>query len=236
MATLQQLRAKTYLEISQTEGSSDISNSEIDGFLNEAMRFIAVIVGWPKDIVDIQAEEDKSTYTLLSDTLKIDIAYFGDRGISGDMRKLKPITESALPELDPGWLENTTESQGEPIYIVLIDRRSVLIHPRPNASNSASGKKIYLSYVYNPATMNTDADEPDLPLSYHDLLPIFAAHKAYGGKLKNPELAVLKYKEFRDKEIQLRPKVDQDIGPMYWAWGSDIESSSESTVSNLRLN
>lgn len=236
MPTLQQIRAKAYLEISQDSSNSAITSAQMDGFINEGVKYCATILQWPRDIIEIQVEDGVGTYTLPTDALMLRLAYFGNRSTDGDTKPLLVCTEESLVNLYPDWLDSTSGSKGRPEVAVLIDRLSVLLHPRPNTVESASGKKLYLSYVYYPAALSSDSDTPDLPLAAHDFLSIFAAHKCYAGPLNNVDLANNKFSEFTQKIKAIEPKVDKPVQQLSWHWGGEISSNgSGDSLANLRL-
>lgn len=222
MSTLQQIRAKAYGEIGQDSSNSTITSSEMDGFINEGVRFFATLLQWPVDLVEIQVEDGISHYTLLSDTLMLKFAYFGNRSTKDDVKPLDIWTEAALKEYFPSWLDSTSDTKDRPQVVVLIDKNTVMLHPRPNAEQSAAGKKLYLSYVYYPAVLALDADTPDLPLAAHDLLSVYAAHKCYAGKLNNPQTSTSKLNEALAKLKLVEPKVDKPKNQLSFQWGTEI--------------
>src|SRR3990167_754206 len=155
--TLQQLVAQDRGMIVQLDsGNSDFTDAELTGFNNEAVQFIAEKIEWPRDLISFQVEVGVPSYPLLTDTLKIRTAYFGNTSIVNDMNILAICDESQLKEVVPGWLDGTTSARGRPTRLILLDRNTILIHPTPDADNSASGKKIYLGYVYYPSAMSAD--------------------------------------------------------------------------------
>lgn len=236
MSTLQQIRAKAYLEISQDSDNSGVTSAQMDGFINEGVTYASTVLQWPRDIVEIQVEDDKSTYTLPIDTLMLRLAYFGNRSVEGDVKPILTCTEETLVNLFPNWLDNTSGSKGRPEVAVLIDRQSVLLHPRPNTAESATGKKLYLSYVYYPAVMSSSSDTPDLPLAAHDFLAIFAAHKCYAGPLNNEALSRSKLTEFTQKLKSIEPRVDKPVQQMAFHWGREISNNtSGDNLADLRL-
>src|SRR3990167_4387800 len=99
MPTLQQIRNSTRILISQTDSSnSDFTDSELNGLINQGLIFFAVQTKWPRDLISIQAEEDKDTYTLPSDNLLIVDAYFGNTDTNSDVRPLTIISPQVLKE------------------------------------------------------------------------------------------------------------------------------------------
>lgn len=238
MATLAQIRSRLLNEISQVAGNTDFSDSELNGFINEGITFGATLLQWPYDIMDVQVELGIPIYTLPADTLMLREAYFGNRTTAGDVKPLKIYTEATLKELNPNWLDNTNSTRGRPARVCLLDKSSVLLDPRPDVDNSASGKRLYVSYVYYPAALAADGDLPVLPLGTHDFLSIYGAHKCYAGKLNNPQLSAAKLQEFLSKLKLLEPKVDRPVQQLAFHWGSEVDRGTGSTnnLADLRLS
>ena len=149
MSTLSQVRKLARVKISQIdEGNTDFTNPELNGFINEGQRFLGVLVKKPTDHVDVAVELDTPAYSLPSDAILLATAYFGDVSASGDVRPLSILTEEALKEIAPSWLDESVSSQGRPQRIILLDRRTVLIHPRPNVAEA--GKDSFLTTFISP--------------------------------------------------------------------------------------
>ena len=80
----------------------------MNGFSNEAVRFLAPLIKWPRDFVEVVAQEGKPAYPLPSDTILIRTAYFGNVTLGGDRKPLDILTEEALAAVAPNWQEETT--------------------------------------------------------------------------------------------------------------------------------
>ena len=135
MSTLSQIRSLVRVNISQTdETNTDFTNTELNGFINEGVRFLGALVKQPRDHVYVQTEDNKSSYTLPSDAILLLTAYFGDKTKSGDVRPMEIIPEEALKEKMPNWLDESGVNNGRPYYAVLMGKRTVLVAPTPNAT------------------------------------------------------------------------------------------------------
>ena len=233
MASLQQIRNQTRILINQPSGG-DFTDSELNGFINEGVRFLATVINWPRDRVETQAEENTGAITLPKDTIMLLLAYFGNENESGDKLPLFILSEEQLAELEPNWTDNTTSSQGRPRYMVMIDKRTVVVYPRPNASESAVGKKIEIVYSYYPSTMTADGNEPDIPLVYHDFAGQYAASKCYMSKLNNPVLGQGILKEIIEKAQMVKPVITKEINQQGFVWGGTIQSDDEDYGIRLR--
>lgn len=209
--TLAQLRVSTREKIKQSSADNgDYTQSELDVLINEAVKYCAVLAEWPKAEVHVQVTNDDPTYSLPSDFLIAIDVYFGDSDIYGDVAPLRIGSLQELKELYPNWIDSTDSSKGRPAMAVRFDRSTLLIHPRPDATESATGKKYHLYYVKYPAALSADSDTPDLPDSYHDLVPFWAAYLAYTGKVSDFEKAKQIKKEFLENLELIKNPVTRD--------------------------
>lgn len=232
MATLGQLRTKTYSLLREDTTNSHFTDIQINAFLNEGMEFSAVFIEYPRDLVSVTAESGVGSYANPSDNLIVRTAYFGDNSISGDIRPLKIVTEETLKEIYPSWLDSTsTGTADRPQYLIQLDRRTLFIFPRPNAG----GKKLWMNYNYVPATMSNDSDVPDLPVPYHNLLPIYALHLCYIA-LQNVQISNAMYTEFMEKVNRIKAAVTKEAKELEgFAWGYsdvDVDTPMGNTVIN----
>ena len=226
--TLQQIRNDFRLLIGQqTTSTSDFTDAEVNGLANEAQEYLAVRAEYPRDIVSVQAEQDKGVYNLPTDTLNLKQAYFGDKDTSGDIKNLVILTEEGLSERRPDWLGEVGGDSGEPDTVMLLNRTQVFLSPPPNADNSATGKKLWLSYIYYPAAMSADGDSPDLPDVYQHLLKFRMATLAYLGKLNNPGAAA-SMEQFLEKELaKVKAPATREIANQGFYWvGADADGDS----------
>jgi len=240
LSSLQQIREQTRSLINETdELNSRFSNSEINSFINQGIGFLASLIEYPRDLVEIQAEIGAGTYTLLSDTLLIRTAYFGDINIKGDIRPMTVTTEEVLKHMFPDWMDETDSTRGRPRYLIVLNRRQIFVYPRPDATESATGKKIILNYVFRPANLSADGDLPDLPTPYHDLIQFYAAHLCYTGKLERIKDATTLFKEFIIKVKALQPtiiKETEEGRTFQWASPDNVEpGETSSNLSYLEL-
>lgn len=223
--TLAQLRAKVYALLREDSTNTHFADTTvIDGFLNEGSEFSAVFIEYPRAIVSVQAGNNTGSYSNPSDNLLVRTAYFGDASIAGDIRPLKIVSEETLREFYPSWLDQSVSGTSDrPEYLIQIDRRTVHVFPRPNATGAATGKKVWLNYNYVPAAMTNDSDVPDLPVPYHNLLPLYALHLAYIA-LQNVPLAKEMYTEFMDKVQRIKSAVTKETKEgLSFSWGTDID-------------
>lgn len=217
MATRGTIRTQCRVEISQTDSAnSDYSDSELNSLIDEAVTFAATLVEYPREYkeitpVDGTADYDITSSALTYNTIKVLSAYFGDSSISGDMRPLEVLTEQKLKAIDPAWLDRSSDSKGDPLYLIQKTKSTVTLHPRPDSTAAASGKKLVLNRVYSPASISSDSTSPDLPVAYHDLLKFYVSYLCYSGKLRNSDLAAKKLKIFTEQIGVLKPVVDREM-------------------------
>lgn len=231
MSNLGQIRSLTRIYISQVDtGNTDFSDDTLNGFINEGQRFLGALVKKPIDHVTVQAQEDYPAYTLPNDAILLNTAYFGNDSIGGDVRPLSIITEEALKEVSPNWLDSTASSQGRPMRIILLDRRTVLVNPRPNAAESLTGKKIFIGYVYQPSNLVNDSDTPDLPIVYHDLMSQYAQQMCLFSKLNNPVLGAAILQQVIEKAKKLEPLIIKESNSLGFSWGQGLNPNLDSTT------
>lgn len=208
-----QLTTRVYNLINEAEGGDTHfpDATVIHGYLNEAAEFAAVFIEYPRDLVSVQVEAGKGSYANPEDNLLLRTAYFGDSSIKADIKPLKIVSEETLASIYPSWLDAHADSRADrPEYLIQLDRQTIHVFPIPNAVGGASGKKIWLNYNYVPAAMTSDNNTPDVPVPYHNLLPLYAAHLCYLGRLNNKDMALNLYDNFMKKVNLLKSAVTKE--------------------------
>lgn len=228
MATLSQLRDLVRVYISETDAAnSNFTNPELNGFINEGIRYLGALVKKPIDHVEIQVQQDFPAYTLPNDAILLNTVYFGDSNVNGDVLPLTILTEEGLKEVVPSWMDETSNTQGRPTRIILLDRRTVLINPRPNSTHSASGKTLRIGYVYQPGSISSDSDSPDLPVVYHDLSAKYGAHLCFMTKLNKSDIGTGLLKQVIDQAKQLEPLIIKEATSFGFTWGGGLNPNSD---------
>jgi hypothetical protein len=219
MATRSQIIQRARLQIRQEDSAtSDFTDSQLQGYLDEGIRYLATLVKWPRDIVDVQLESATPAYNLPEDFMVLRAAYYGDVSLASNMVELDVVTEDQLAFFNQSWLSEHANDRGIPQRVCLIDRATILVQPTPDTSSAATGKKLYLSYVYYPAALAADSSEPDLPLVYHDLLTDYIAYKCYMSKLNNPDLGRQLLSDTVEKAKSLEPSVTKQFEKKRMVW------------------
>lgn len=233
--TLQTIRADVRVLIAQQdEEDGDFTNAELNGFINQAQTFVATVCEYPRDHEEVVATAGTPAYPLLSDTLILLKAYYGNPAISGDIKELPIITEERLASFRPSWLETATASHGIPDSLMLLDRHTVMLSPTPSSESADGNRKLFLSKVYYPANLTSDAETPDLPAVYHDLISMYTAHLCYSSKLNNPQIATSLLKTFYDKHDRIKQTANQEHGAMSWSFVANDNPSADYSGSGLR--
>lgn len=231
MATQSDTRTLIRQAISQADAStSDFSDPELNGFIDQGVRFLGALVKKPIKRTSFQVTLDTASYAIVTYAPDLVIptkAYFGNSAIQGDVHPIRIIPEEELAEVSPAWLDTHSSSQSRPAYLIR-DGANLLIHPRPNAAESATGKKVYLSYVYQPAD-SSDAVELDLPIVYHDLVKDYGVYLCYMGKLNNGDQAKLIKMQLMGDAKKLEGLIVKDSESLGFNWGSYIDTDTEWT-------
>lgn len=229
MATLAETRTLIRQGISQVDATaSDFSDAELNGFVDQGVRFLGALVKKPTKRTSFQVTVNISTYAIASFTPDLIIptkAYFGDTSIPGDVLPLRIIPEEELAELSPAWLDAHASSQGRPIYLIK-DGANLLIYPRPNADQSATGKKVYVSHVYQPAD-SVESVELDLPVVFHDLVVQYGTHLCYLGKLNNLKQATTIKQQIEKDAKRLEGLIVKESESPGFYWGTSISPDDE---------
>lgn len=188
--TRAQIRSLIYGSISQVEGSGDFAASDINGFIDKGIRFLAPYLKWPRTRDSITPVLGQATYamSLLTKTYVCLLnAYFGDTSIQGDIQPLDIYTEETLTSIQPKWLDANSNVRDRPRRIIEIDKSNFVIHPTPDAASVASGKQLLISYVYLPDPLASDSSIPDLPATFHDFLVDYGQYECFNGKLNKTD-------------------------------------------------
>lgn len=90
-----------------------------------------------------------------------------------------------------------TQNNGQPMHFTIDPRRALVIGPKPDAVYVLSGE-----YQKSAQTLAADADVPELPADYHDLL-VFYAMQRYGANSVAQEIYVRGATESRRMLIAL---------------------------------
>lgn len=220
--TRQQIRTQVRALIDQTDtGNTKFTDTELNEYIGEAVNYAAVQIEYPRDFIEVQVEQNVGDYTLLTDALIVRTAYFGNKSTANDIGPLQIISEEQLTALFPAWLDESGTNTGRPTYLIVKDRNTVSIFPKPNATQSATGKKLILDYIYNPAALNSDSDIPDLPVPFHNILQFYAGHLAYI-RLTNSDMSIKLMNIFAAKVKELKVSVSKEtVEGMFFGWAYD---------------
>ena len=193
MSTLQQLRADVQLLLLEQD-KTHFTPAELNGFINRAVEITALLSETATDSIEFTAEYAVGGYTLPSDNVLIKNAYFGDKNTLNDLKPLDIYVQETLRNINPYWLDETTSSLGQPKRLLLLDRVTVFLDPRPNTEFSTN-KKLILYYIFQPTAMSQDSQQPNIALGFHSMLKFYALYLCYLA-LKNVEMSTKAYNDY----------------------------------------
>jgi hypothetical protein len=154
--------------------NSHFTDTEIYGFLNQAIRFIGTDLEWPLQTAEATSIEDQAVYTLPDDFVSLLDVYFDDN-------QLLVIERADLAGLDTSW---QTRDSGSPYYAYKSDNAKFGVWPKPDADHAS--KTIQIQYIKVPPDLSDDTTAPDLHVALTDCLPFYAAYlceKSMGNKV-----------------------------------------------------
>ena len=216
MATRSVVRTECRLAIDQTDANnSDYSDSDLNDLIDQSVKYIATLVDYPREFVEITpvvgtADYDISSAALTKETLNIILAYYGDKTLMNNVYRMIVTTEQKLSSMFPSWLTTNSQAYGTPRFIIKKTYNTVSIFPAPDSNNAGSNQKIILNRTYSPAALTSDSSSPDLPTQYHDLIKFYVAFMCYSDRLKNQEMAAAKYNSFTALLRDIKPVVDKE--------------------------
>lgn len=221
--TRQQIRTQVRADLDQIDSAnSKLLDSELNEYIDQAVNYSAIQIEYPRDQIQVQVESNVRAYTLPSDAVLIRLAYFGDVNTKNDIVPLQIISEETLRELYPSWLDETTTNNNRPLYLIVLDRNTVAIHPKPNTVHGAAGKNLILEYIYSPASLSSDSSIPDLPVPFHSLLHFYAAHLAYV-RLNNSDMSIKLFQVYQAKIKELKTAVTKETTEgLFFQFGYDL--------------
>lgn len=221
MATRSVIRGQVYTLLRETSGDSHFTDTEINDFIDQTQTFIANLIEYPRKETSTQVSEGNGSITLPSDNLHVIHAYFGDSAKVDDLTPLTLVNEDTIKLIYPAWKDQTSSSKGRPAYFFQIDKTTGYLFPRASADESATGKKYYLIYVYNPAAISGDSSSPDLPTSYHDIMKFYVLHLCYLN-LGKSDLALAMLSNFLKHHELVKFQATVEIaGAFKFQWGNE---------------
>lgn len=221
--TLAEIETQVYNKLRESAADTHFDQTKMDSLINEAISFLALLLEYPRKTSSTQAVQSQATYPVPSDFLLLRYASFGDTSINGDIQPLQIVTEDTVRNQYRSYQDLTSQTEGRPIYIYLLDRTNFAIYPRTNADQSATGKKIYYEYIYKPATLTNASDSVDLPNGYDDLVQYYVLHLCYIA-LQNKDMAAEMFNEFTAKHKLIRSTVTKETREaLAFMFGNDVD-------------
>lgn len=207
--------------------NSDYTDADLNILIDIGIRRIAALSQYPRTFQEDQAVLNQQAYSFASDAMIIRYAYFGDKTKQNDLKKLRILNENELRELRPSWLSSNVNDSGEPDTLLLYSRTQYYLSPATDSTNSASGKKVYISYVNYPADLSGDSSSPVIATVYHDLVPYKVGEFCFLGKLNNPDRAKLLKEMFMEEYKRLEISATQEVQDLHLSWGSYDDMDNE---------
>lgn len=195
MASLSTLRERTRRWIDEEEtGNTHYSDSEIDGYLNEATLFLGTSMEWPLQTSTTPTVADQALYGLPTDFISLVEIYV-------DNKKMTIVDRSDLHALNSAWQEVDSSF---PTHAYKADNATFGLWPAPDSDHA--DLDIQIQYINVPATLSADADVPDLHEAFQLCLPYYAAFKCEG-KIGNDKKADYNFKIFETHRKALMSKI-----------------------------
>lgn len=126
------------------------------------------------------------------------------------VQPISPITENQKYMISTG--------PGTPLWYV-ISGTQLILRPAPDTALT-----IRMGYSYEVADMVNDSDVPDVPESYHELLPLLAAEDGFLKDGRSSEILAKKLKEFEQETDQDAQERNQDQPRSIVETGNDASS------------
>lgn len=166
MALRPALLSATRLLIDETDSTnSHFTDSQIYGFLNQAIRYLGVDVEWPIQAAQATAVAEQAVYTLPDDFISLLDVYY-------DNNLLAIIDRKDLSAIRQDW-QNAVS--GLPLYCYKSDNAKMGLYPKPSSTYTANSEVIQIQYVKVPPDLADDVTAPDLHSAFHDCLPFYAS-------------------------------------------------------------
>lgn len=171
----------------------DLSTAERDRLLNEGYRRLAVESEWTRKTDDIgPTVVDQAAYAVPSDLYRgLRLAVNGVPYYLSDEEDAEQLTRGQRNAGSTGIYYTQFDSSGVESYA---------LYPVP----TVDGYAVNLTYVYRPAEMDDDADEPAIPSEFHRALVDYARGVAYGSLEDHAELEAFYLDKFARAVAELK--------------------------------
>jgi predicted metal-dependent hydrolase len=166
MALRPALLSATRLLIDEKDSdNSHFTDSELYGFLNQAIRYLGTDLEWPLQTAQATAVAEQAVYELPDDFISLVDVYF-------DNNLLAVVERKDLSTLQQDWQE---AASGQPRYCYKSDNAKMGLWPKPSSEQTSDSEVIQIQYVKVPPDLADDTTAPDLHSAFHDCLPFYAA-------------------------------------------------------------
>lgn len=164
MATRLTLLPSTRKLIDETDSNnSHFTDSEIYGYINQAIRYLGTDIEWPLQTAQATSVANQAVYTLPEDFISLSDIYFDNVNIG-------IIERADLSAIQSDW-QNAPANK--PRYAYKSDNQKIGLWPKPDSDNA--GLLLQIQYIKVPPDLSDDATAPDLHSAFFDCLPFYAA-------------------------------------------------------------
>jgi hypothetical protein len=217
MASLSDLRTDLRLLLDESDNSNtNFTDTELNGYLNKALRKTAVELEWPIAVATATTATSQAQYSL-PDNFMLLLKVFVDG---------KPLDVTDLEDIAIIHPNYRSAAADIPTLAYRADNNQIGLYPPPNLANA--GKTILMEYIKYAATITADADVPDLSAAIQDLLPFYAALLAMlrAGNYKTADY----FRGLYNAELKsLKPKVQkfaEEFSGFRWDGGGGDNSDA----------
>jgi hypothetical protein len=155
-------------------GADRWSDSDLNLYINQAQYDFNVLTQIYRGPVQTTVTNGTSEYTFAIIGPILRVEYYTSAMTS--MIALNLTTEEKLDNLVPGWRDSSVTGQPTRFLHSKNDYRTILVYPKPGASQSGHYLKVYGAKV--PTTLTNSFDVPLIPEEYHHALSFGAASRA----------------------------------------------------------
>lgn len=158
-------------------GGDRWSDNDLDLYINQAQYDFNVLTQIYRGYVQLNVQNGTNEYTFAIVGPLLRVEYWTSTPPGGVMSALNITTEEKLDNLVPGWRDSAVTGQPTRFMRSKNDYRTILVYPKPGASQVGHYLRVYAAKV--PTTLTSGANNsPDIPEEYHHALPFGAASRA----------------------------------------------------------
>lgn len=181
------------------EAGAQIKDEDFIRWVNDAMREIAVNNDLLQVVASTPTVANQDQYDLPTNILTL-------RSVRYSGSKLKFLS----PEESADLIGSDSTTQGTPTHYSIFARK-IDLYPAPDKSGTSD---LQLYYTRQPNPVTAVADEPELPLQYHNRIAEYCLAQAYELD-DNQESYKVKMQQFQDGMDKLKGSEDWQVQDVY---------------------